>query len=197
MDRVEAIFRPASGHGPSKCAFVLATVLGTRLADAAAMRGGGVMFGFRYAPWIVVTALLTAACGAAPDDSSSDPSASVGQTDEELNETTNMVYLGSASFLEHCAGGTLGCGVPVSSVPNSHPYFSAPWAHSSCHRWYTFRHGNHCVEAQRLEVSDSHGLIEGNPGLFNALHLPHTETVYGCSGTGGATVHIQSGRHCG
>ena len=109
-----------------------------------------------------------------------------------------LYYLGSSSFLRHCAGSTLGCGRSVSSVPDSHPYFSAPWSTSRCNDWYTFRHDGHCVEAQRLEVSDSHGFIEGNPGLFNGLHLHHTDGS--CATGGSGTYHgvkISRGRHCG
>ncbi len=114
--------------------------------------------------------------------------------------TTNIVFLGSAQFLTQCAGRshTLGCGDPVSSVSDTTPYFSAPraWASETCRQWYTFQLDGRCVEAQRLEISDTHAQIEGNPGLFDALGLSHSDGTH-CAGSGGASgVRITPGRHC-
>jgi len=110
-------------------------------------------------------------------------------TDEELDgpassdivegqsQSVRMVYLGSSAFLRQCAGNTLGCGRAVSSVSDSTPYFSAPrsWGRGACNQWYTFKANGRCVEAQRLEVSDRNNKIEGNPGVFRALGLSHSD----------------------
>jgi hypothetical protein len=84
------------------------------------------------------------------------------------------------------------------SVPNSTPYFSAPrtWSRSTCNEYFTFRLGGRCVEAQRLEVSDHRNFIEGNPGLFDALGLAHSDGTH-CGGSGQADgVTVTPGRHC-
>lgn len=111
---------------------------------------------------------------------------------------TMLYYLGSSSFLRQCAGNTLGCGRAVSSVSDSTPYFSAPrtWSRSTCDDYYTFEANGRCVEAQRLEVSDTRNFIEGNPGLFRGLGLRSSDGR-NCAGSGQATVTMKPGRHCG
>jgi hypothetical protein len=149
----------------------------------------------------LATAMLSlsilAACSAnVPEEES-------GYSDSALTAaggTTRLAFLGSSAFLMQCAGGThtLGCGRPVMSVPNSTPYFSAPrtWSRSTCNEYFTFRLGGRCVEAQRLEVSDHRNFIEGNPGLFDALGLAHSDGTH-CGGSGQADgVTVTPGRHC-
>lgn len=108
-----------------------------------------------------------------------------------------MYYLGSSAFLRQCAGTTLGCGRAVASVADRTPYFSAPrtWARTTCNQWYSFRANGKCVEAQRLEVSDTRNYIEGNPGLFDGLGVRHSDGR-NCAGSGETAVRITSGRDC-
>jgi hypothetical protein len=109
---------------------------------------------------------------------------------------TTLHYLGSSSFLQKCAGKTLGCGKAVSSVSDSTPYFSAPSSGYACNAWFTFKTANGgCAEAQRLEVSDKHAFIEGSPGLFSALGLSHSDGS-NCAGSGQGSVTMTPGRHC-
>jgi hypothetical protein len=133
------------------------------------------------------------ACSAGPDaDTGSEAS---GATSGE--RTVTLVYLGSSQFLRSCAGETLGCGRKVASVKDTTPYFSAPRSAAACDAFWTFRVNDRCVEAQHLEISDTHGFIEGNPGLFDALGLTHSDGV-NCSGSGTKPgVTMERGRTCG
>ncbi len=153
--------------------------------------------------FLVTASLLSLASVAACSAASVPHEEESGNSDQDLTAsggTTRLVYLGSSSFLRQCAGPThtLGCGRPLSSVPDSTPYFSAPrsWPRTTCDDFYTFRLGNRCVEAQRLEISDTRNLMEGNPGLFDGLGLSHSDGTH-CSGSGEANgVTVTAGRHC-
>jgi hypothetical protein len=148
---------------------------------------------FRSSLVVSSLAALAVACGApVPEEEDG-----AGSTSGLTNRTVTLHFLGSQQFLLRCAGNTLGCGRPVASVSNTTPYFSAPHGIGiACDEYWTFRVGGRCVEARRLEVSDSHGFIEGNPGLFDALGLPHTDG--NCSGTGTKPgVQMERGRRCG
>jgi hypothetical protein len=146
---------------------------------------------------IALTMTLVSIAGCAVE---SVPEEATGGSEDALTAAggTSLVhYLGSSSFLRQCAGNTLGCGRAVASVPDSTPYFSAPrtWSRSTCDDFFTFRANGKCVEAQRLEVSDRRNFIEGNPGLFKALGLNHSDGK-NCAGSGQATMQVTPGRHC-
>jgi hypothetical protein len=112
-------------------------------------------------------AFLAIACSSSPDDGPHDTGLSV----HELRSNIDLYYLGSGSFLQSCAGSTLGCGLAISSVPDSYPYFSGPaWLGVGCDQWVTFRRGGRCVEAQRLESSDFEAVPAGQiVGKFNTV----------------------------
>jgi hypothetical protein len=143
-----------------------------------------------------VTLVSIAGCAA----ETTDEGETAGSSEDALTAsggTTLMHYLGSSSFLRQCAGNTLGCGKSVASVGDAAPYFSAPrtWSRSTCNEWFTFRSNGRCVEAQRLEVSDRRNFIEGNPAVFKALGLHHSDGK-NCAGSGQATATVTPGRHC-
>ena len=140
----------------------------------------------------------TAAPGEGEGEDGDEGAASSADALSSQGGSTTLYYLGSSSFLRQCAGNTLGCGRAVSSVSDSTPYFSAPrtWSRSTCDDWYTCRVNGKCAEAQRFEVSDRRNYIEGNPGLFRALGLSHSDGR-NCAGSGQASgVRVTPGRHC-
>src|SRR5512143_2573320 len=98
-----------------------------------------IRFRVRLVHLVIVTSAVAAACASSEDGSSGDEETpSEAQVDEALSagRSITLYYLGSSHFLRSCAGNTLGCGRAVSSVPDAHPYFSAPWSHSRCNDWY-------------------------------------------------------------
>jgi hypothetical protein len=148
----------------------------------------------------MLVGLVVAGCSAESTDGEDEGAVNASSEDAltSAGGQTTLYYLGSSSFLQQCAGETLGCGRSVASIPNSTPYFSAPrsWPRSACNQWYTFRKDGKCVEAQRFEVSDRRNYIEGNPGLFNGLGLAHSDGAH-CAGSGTArNVSVTAGRHC-
>ena len=152
---------------------------------------------FRFLGVAMISLTTIAGCASAPDDSEGATSGSSEDALTSAGGATLVHYLGSSSFLRQCAGNTLGCGRAVSSVSDATPYFSAPrtWSRSTCNEFFTFRANGRCVEAQRLEVSDTHNFIEGNPGLFAGLGVHHSDGA-NCSGSGQTTATVTPGRHC-
>lgn len=138
-------------------------------------------------------ALSAFACSAEPDvETGSEASGATAS-----GKVVTLIYLGSSQFLRSCAGDTLGCGRKVASVSDSTPYFSAPRSVAACDEFWTFRINDKCVEARHLEISDTHGFIEGNPGLFDALGLSHSDGV-ACAGSGTTPgVRMERGQTCG
>lgn len=129
----------------------------------------------------------------------------VSSIDEALSETRTMLFEGSCHWLACCAKGdcslsnsqvTGACGTGCSDTT---PWIARPNGNNNytCGSCFQVCTGGRCALAQVWDNSSTtNGDIEGNVALFDALGLGHTENASTCSGTGQATVTIQSAVRC-